>query len=694
MSAVWPDEFLSLRKDIDLAEEILRESLRDTDDDDDIDVFTFADDDPESSLTQTERLRDFCNQGDPESGRPDEVQHEIPSRRKPCYVAWLDERPKPKPLAPRNLCQRVSKPTFRHRYQRKAQGVKSDSNVIHELSHGARTASNRKAGPPSKSRKSRLRKGNPLQENRNVGESQSKTHEAVKAIGRLEIFSSINGVSVSALADTGSSLDVISKEFAEQHSIQFDQTRTCSVALPTGTMTTEGIALVDFKFDGEERSRRREFHVLKSCFYSVILGKPFLDLTETLTKFTKRIHQAFVPCLKRGSSLFLLGRPHQSLVTCQVNGRSGEALADTGSDFMFVSGDFARQNNFKVHTEKKYRKLIRFVDGSQGYTDGIVRNVKLEVDLPKLPYGCELKYSDYIESVASHLPLSHRDRHSKYIYDLHVLEGLCCDMILSNQFVHDHSILLRHTLNNENQGHVRETDHLAEVNWQQPGLCVIREVQQGFFARRRQKHRKRPGGDCELGSVNALGPRKPSEEEEQEEERRDREDERLKGLPESEQSEARNQECRRRDQWVRDRMIVASLEPALSICAILPGSATSSSRNHADTSPEPQAAPFPGTTPELVDGNTSSSAVVSSSMLDMSCESVQPRSSTLAPRVFAGVRTPTLVPPLTALDLGAPELVTQDAYGRDSSMLEPCPHRDATLQRYLHGLPVRSQRLP
>lgn len=368
----------------------------------------------------------------------------------------------------------------------------------------------------------------------------------MRAIWRPEVLGSLNGASVSALADTGSCVDAISLEFATQQNISVDRTQARLIRLPTGTISTEGIALGEFKFEGEEEGYKRRFEVLKTSFYDVILGKPFLDQTESLTRnLTKRIHQALVPCLQRADRLFLLDHLNQSEISCTVNGKLAGALPDTGSDLMFVSGNFTRSNNLEVHRGLEHRRWVSFIDGSEVLTDGIVLAAELHVDIPNLPFGAELSLPDYVDSMACVSLPAGAQQCSKYLYDLHVLEHLPCDIILSNQFIHDHEIFPR-LVQVAKIRQTRLSGCVVTDSKCDPVLCVIREVKLPFHQRLARKCRRDQPQEFSHGAVTWQLVKQ------EEEDQRDREDECIKALPECQQAAAREQERQRRHQWAQD----------------------------------------------------------------------------------------------------------------------------------------------
>lgn len=111
---------------------------------------------------------------------------------------------------------------------------------------------------------------------------------------------------------------------------------------------------------------------------------------------------------------------------------------------MVVSGDFARRHKFRIRRGKEYRRHIELVNGSTVLTDGMVLNAELQFDVA--PHASrELDYDHYrqfAENLASITDKGKMDVGSKasFICDLHVIEGLPCDIILSNDFIFENNV--------------------------------------------------------------------------------------------------------------------------------------------------------------------------------------------------------------------------------------------------------------
>jgi hypothetical protein len=249
----------------------------------------------------------------------------------------------------------------------------------------------------------------------------------------------IDGVPVNALPDWGSAVEAVSEDFAKRHGLKIKATDMESIRLPGGhTAESIGRIVGHFKFQGERRVYSRQFHVLRKSVYDLVLGRKLLDQTKTLTKFCPRIVERARPCVQEGSRLFLLDESPKERLRCTVNGTEASAFPDTGSELMLVSGDFVRRNKLKAHRGRKYRRRVELIDGSTIHTDGMVLNAELQFEAPPtssqaLDYDQYLGFTAGLSSLINHG--AEVTAKATFICDLHVIEDLPCDIILSNEFI-------------------------------------------------------------------------------------------------------------------------------------------------------------------------------------------------------------------------------------------------------------------
>lgn len=275
----------------------------------------------------------------------------------------------------------------------------------------------------------------------------SPIETSLRGIKSWEVPGTINGVPVNALPDWGSSVDAVSEGFARQLGLQIQVANPQSITLIGGhTAESLGRAIGYFRFRGNGHTYRREFHVLRKSVYDVVLGRKFLDQTRTFTKFSHRIVERFRPCIQGGDRLFLMDESPNDRIRCAVNGSEASAFPDTGSELMLISGNFVRRNRFNVHREEKYRRPVELIDGSTVYTDGMVLNAELQFDAPPAS-SQELNLDRYVEFVTNISSCRSTGvkttEKATFICDLHVIEDLPCDIILSNEFIFENQVFSR-----------------------------------------------------------------------------------------------------------------------------------------------------------------------------------------------------------------------------------------------------------
>ena len=185
----------------------------------------------------------------------------------------------------------------------------------------------------------------------------------------------LSSVSVLALSDIGADTDLLSLSFVQRHSIPLDKMKRRVIALPTGKqIRSVGQATSPFAFDGEPTTYLRTFEILTKCIQDVVLGKPFLSLTSTLTKFAHRITQ--VRRYGFQNRVLLLGNGPQEIVVGKLNDQRVSAFPDTGSDATIMSKAYALSCGFRVLSGPIYRQRLQFSESSEAKADGVVDNVE------------------------------------------------------------------------------------------------------------------------------------------------------------------------------------------------------------------------------------------------------------------------------------------------------------------------------
>ncbi|KAI8293437.1 hypothetical protein K4K59_005676 [Colletotrichum sp. SAR11_240] len=91
------------------------------------------------------------------------------------------------------------------------------------------------------------------------------------------------------------------------------------------------------------------------------------------------------------------------------------ALADTGSDLMLVSSDFAQRRGLVIETGRKYHTEVELADGTRTWTSGIVSRATWAIG------------------------------NDPVLCDFHVMHGLPADIILSKTYLFERDVFSNHS---------------------------------------------------------------------------------------------------------------------------------------------------------------------------------------------------------------------------------------------------------
>lgn len=217
----------------------------------------------------------------------------------------------------------------------------------------------------------------------------------------------LNGRKVAPLADLGASHNYVSQAFVRRHGYPIAKEESNNVQLANSKrMAVVGTTTMSFTFKGDSQPYELPFKVLRNCVHDIILGGPFLHLTETFTRFMNRIRW------KAGGILhprvnFLDCEGHQQYMRGWLDGNPIDAMPDTGSQVMLVSERYAMQNSLKVCRGDEYRIQLQLADGSTTFTEGVLKDMEWKYDEHGVPHRA----------------------------DFYVLKDLACDVILSCGFL-------------------------------------------------------------------------------------------------------------------------------------------------------------------------------------------------------------------------------------------------------------------
>jgi hypothetical protein len=224
-----------------------------------------------------------------------------------------------------------------------------------------------------------------------------------------QISGFLSDIAVAFFPDNQSAHDIMSHDYAKCNHFKINCSDKGKLRTARGSqVNTLGTVSRTVRFAGESEEYIREFHVLPKCVHDIILGSPFLRLTQTLKKFRHRVVKKL-----RGMSprhRVCLTGSSQEMLSGWANGQSILALPDTGSDICLMSLQYARERGYRVDTDPKHRQMLEFVDDSTAETFGRVEGFQWEFDR---------------SDIQLHSP------------EIHVLEGLQTDLLLGYEFLED-----------------------------------------------------------------------------------------------------------------------------------------------------------------------------------------------------------------------------------------------------------------
>jgi hypothetical protein len=238
--------------------------------------------------------------------------------------------------------------------------------------------------------------------------SSLSTHQSKAAlICEPEILGFLHDTAVTFFPDNQSAYDIMSHDYAKRNHFEIMSSTKGKLRTARGAMVnTLGTVSRPIRFAGESETYMREFHVLPKCVHDIILGSPFLRLTQTFTKFRHRIVNKLRGLSSRHRVCFT--GSSQQMLAGWANGQSVLALPDTGSDICLMSAQYARERGYRVDTDPRHRQLLEFVDGSTAETLGRVEGFQWEFDK---------------SDIQLHTP------------EIHVLEDLQTDLLLGYDFL-------------------------------------------------------------------------------------------------------------------------------------------------------------------------------------------------------------------------------------------------------------------
>jgi len=191
----------------------------------------------------------------------------------------------------------------------------------------------------------------------------------------LSLVINLAGHEVSGAPDTGSERNIMSLEAAQILGLEPDGSVPVSdFRLANGRVIhSSGRVSTECSFPGENSEPLPiHFDVIRGLIAGVVLGRQFLEMTETLTKHaTRRLRTRPRPHTRPPLILHL--DPPRRALRCYLNELLISANADTGAEMNLASAIFAARAGFALHQPPPERQSVMLADGSLAAISGFFR---------------------------------------------------------------------------------------------------------------------------------------------------------------------------------------------------------------------------------------------------------------------------------------------------------------------------------
>lgn len=219
-----------------------------------------------------------------------------------------------------------------------------------------------------------------------------------------------------AIPDTGSLKNIISQDYARLIGVSVDRNsrKQHTFANAIGkTFKSLGEAVLKFSFPDQPRIIYEEtFIVVQQCAAPLVLGKAFLRMTETFSRFRHRLKKA-VASVSQPWRLMYTGSSGLH-VSCIVGAKPVLANVDTGSDKDFISLRYARSRRWKVVHLPRHIGFVELADGTKTKVVGYV-------DAPLEIGGI------------------------KYLKRWYILHDLACDVLIGDETIEETDLFVTHS---------------------------------------------------------------------------------------------------------------------------------------------------------------------------------------------------------------------------------------------------------
>lgn len=233
----------------------------------------------------------------------------------------------------------------------------------------------------------------------------------------------IKGKKLNASADTGSDECGMPKDIADLLDLKVRCAPSDIKEFEIGNgrkIKSIGRTTVDCSFWNEPGKKLRcVFYVFERLIVPLIMGRDFLERTDTLTQRQDRLVDRAPrtgPC-----RVMHLSRPKRRM-RCYIDSDLVEANPDTGAEMELASTDFIKRKGYAVDPPDAAHEVVQFVDGSTARTQGQVT----------------IKFEAYGDAFQEAVPSKARYR------TFYVLDGLTTDILLGEDLLYSINAFTEH----------------------------------------------------------------------------------------------------------------------------------------------------------------------------------------------------------------------------------------------------------
>lgn len=177
-----------------------------------------------------------------------------------------------------------------------------------------------------------------------------------------------------AYADSGSCKNIMAESCAQQKGLIIRRRPKDVRVFQVGNgklVTSIGRARAHVRLvKGFDKPRKEWFHILPNCPAAIVLGMPFLEAAQILSK-NRHILEECPPKSRAIDRVLWISSPRNRM-RCNLDGRNVTAIADSGSDLNLMSLSYAERGGYHIDRRKGVRRRLEFGDGSQEDTVGEV----------------------------------------------------------------------------------------------------------------------------------------------------------------------------------------------------------------------------------------------------------------------------------------------------------------------------------